>query len=199
MKIAIDVIFILFLLVMTVVGYRKGFLDRAWWLMDIVIIVFLGMNFEPKLAQQLGDAGLTAAIEGALSGAAGGDTLFGKPVADIAQIAVSVIVWAGLAIVVAIVMAIVKAILKSLRKFLSFRVIDGVLGAMYGMVITLVVLLVIGAVAGTFTDFAPVSSAYDLCGQTHLFRYIFGANPFQETINAHFPLGSWIYGALQSK
>ena len=41
MKIAIDVIFILFLLVMAVVGYRKGFLDRAWWLMDIVIIVFL--------------------------------------------------------------------------------------------------------------------------------------------------------------
>ena len=62
MKIAIDVIFILFLLVMAVAGYRKGFLDRAWWLMDIVIIVFLGVNCEPKLTQQLGDAGLTAAI-----------------------------------------------------------------------------------------------------------------------------------------
>ena len=51
----------------------------------------------------------------------------------------------------------------------------------------------------TGVHFAPVSSAYDLCGQTHLFRYVFGANPFQETINAHFPLGSWIYEALQSK
>lgn len=199
MKIAIDITFVLFLALMAFIGYKKGFLNRAWWLVDIVIIVLLGMSFAPQLTQKLGDTGLSASIADALSGLANGDTLFGKPVSDVADLAVSVIVWAGLAIVVAIVMAIVKAILKCLRKFLFFRIIDGILGAVYGVCITLAVLLVLGAAAGTFTDFAPVSSAYDVCAQTSLFKYIFGQNPFQETVNANFPIGEWIYNALQPK
>lgn len=198
MNIVIDIVFVLFVLLMAFVGYKKGFLDRAWWVIDIVLIVFLGMNFVPKISQALSGTGFAVSIENAIAGAVSGG-LFGKTPAELASLALDIIAWAGLAVAVLIVMAIFKAILKSLRKVLGFRVLDGILGSLYGIVMCLVILLVLGALAGTFTQFAPVSSAYDLCSQTTLFKYVFGANPFQETINAHFPLGTWIYGALQSQ
>lgn len=199
MNIVIDIVFVLFLLLMAFVGYKKGFLDRAWWVIDIVLIVFLGMNFVPKIAQALSGTGLAASIENAIAGAVSGGSLFGKTAAELAALALDIIAWAGLAVAVLIVMAIFKAILKCVCKVQGFRVLDGILGAVYGIVMTLVILLVLGALAGTFTQFAPVSSAYDLCSQTALFKYVFGANPFQETVNSYFPLGTWIYGAFQSK
>lgn len=43
MSIIVDIVLIIFLALMFLWGYKKGFLDRAWWLVDIALIVALGL------------------------------------------------------------------------------------------------------------------------------------------------------------
>ena len=193
MSIVIDVVFVLFLVLMFFFGYRKGFLNKAWWLVDIALTAGLCVLLLPTLNNSLTNAGLYGKLESLFSSLVGGNSPIKLDAAEAASVVQSVIICIGLGIIVIIVMAIVKALLKGLRKYIAFKIIDGVLGGVYSIVITAAVLMVIGVLAGTFVPyFGPVSSASDLCSECFLFKYIFGANPFQEFVNGKFPLGSWV-------
>lgn len=193
MSIVIDVIFVLFLALMFFLGYRKGFLNKAWWLVDIALVAGLCILLLPTLNNSLTNAGLLAKLESLFASVVGENSPVKLDAAEAASVVQTVIICIGLGIIVIIVMAIVKVLLKGLRKFVVFKIIDGVLGGVYSIVITVAVLMVIGVLVGTFVPyFGPVSSASDVCSECFLFKYIFGANPFQEFVNGKFPLGSWV-------
>ena len=193
MSIVIDVVFVLFLALMFFFGYRKGFLNKAWWLVDIALTVGVCILLLPTLNKSFTDLGLYGKLESLFSSVVGGNSPVKLDPAEAASVAQSVIICIGLGIIVIIIMAIVKALLKGLRKYAAFKVVDGILGGVYGVVITPAVLRVIGVLAGTFAPHVgPVSNAYDVCSECFLFKYIFGANPFQEFVNGKFPLGGWI-------
>ena len=44
-------------------GFRRGFLTKAWWLLDIGLIVVFGLFLTPSIKQGIGPA-LTPALEG---------------------------------------------------------------------------------------------------------------------------------------
>lgn len=193
MSIAIDVFFVLFLALMFFIGYKKGFLKKAWWLIDVVLIVVIGLAAVPTVHRAISEnTGLIGKLEGAFSSLLGNVTIAKLDAAGLAGLVTDIVIWIVLAIVVIIVMAILKHILKKLRNYSFFRVVDGILGGVYGVIITVAVLMAIGTIAETFTCFAPVQSAHDICSESYVFKYIFGANPFGEYANAHFPVGSWI-------
>ena len=196
MSIAIDVFFVLFLALMVFIGYRRGFLNKAWWLIDIALIVLIGMAAVPTLHRSLAEnTGVLGKLEGVFSSLIG-DGIAKLDAADAAGLALDVLIWIVLAVIIIILMAILKHVLKKLRSLAFFKVLDGILGGVYGAVITVAVLMALGAVAETFLCFSPVQSAHDLCAQTYLFKYVFGANPFGEYIGEYLPLGSWIQGLL---
>ena len=200
MNIVIDVIFVLFMALMFYFGYRKGFLHKAWWLIDIALIVAVGLILAPTVASALEEnTGLGTTLEEAISSMLGSAEFINLDAAQTADLALNIIVWIALGIIVIILMAILKAVLKSLRQYAAFKIIDGIFGGIYSVVISLAFLIVIGALVGTFTDFAPIKKAYDLCGETYIFRYIFGANPFDEFVAERFPVGSWIFDLVGSK
>lgn len=187
MSIVIDVVLILFLALMFFFGYRKGFLSKAWWLIDIALIVAFGLLLTPTLSGAITDhTGLYNALCNGLRSA------FGEDAERTAALIIDIIVWVGIGIIVIILMAILKAVLKKLRQYAVFKVIDGIFGGIYGVIISFAVLFVIGALVGTFTNFAPIQRAQEFCADTYVFRYIFGANPLDGFLSEHFPLGTWI-------
>ncbi len=193
MSIAIDVIFVLFMALMFFFGYRKGFLHKAWWLLDIAVIVLLGFFLTPTIKEALqSGTGIYTGLENAFKSMMGDGSVANYDASALAGLALEVIIWVALGILVIILMAILKCVLKSLTKYAFFGIINKILGGIYSLVIWFAVLMVLGVLAGTFTNFAPIKTAYDTCGETYIFKYIFGANPFQDFVNGKLPLGTWI-------
>lgn len=198
MNIAIDVFFVLFLALMFFIGYKKGFLNKAWWLIDVALIVVIGLAVVPTVHRALSEnTSLVGKLENLFTSLIGNATIAKLDAAGLASLVTDILIWIVLAIVIIILMAIVKHILKKLRNYSFFKVVDGILGGLYGVIISVAVLMAIGVIVETFTCFAPVQSAHDICSETYVFKYIFGANPFGEYANAHFPVGSWIRSLLQ--
>lgn len=197
MKIAIDVIFVLFLALMFYFGYKGGFLKKAWWLIDVALIVLLGFFLSPTIKQAFVDhTGVYTSLESAFRSLIGDGTFINLDAAETASLVLNIIIWIALGIIIIILMAILKHLLKKLRKYPCFGVIDGVLGGIYGVVITFAIFMLIGVIVGTFTVFAPISKAYEFCGDTYIFKYVFGGNPLQTFVNNHVPLGTWIKNLL---
>ncbi|HIY97277.1 MAG TPA: CvpA family protein [Candidatus Borkfalkia excrementigallinarum] len=194
MNIVIDVIFVLFLALMFFFGFRKGFLTKAWWLLDIGLIVIFGIFLTPSIKAAL-DGSLTPALENAFTSMVESSGMNLDP-AEFAGIVTSVIIWIGIAIIVIIVMAIIKAVLRRVNKIKFFGFIDKLLGGVYAVAISLAVLVVLGALAGTFVNFDVMKNAADFCSQTYIFKYVFGANPFQQYADQYVPLGTWIAGLI---
>ena len=194
MNIVIDVIFVLFLALMFFFGFRKGFLTKAWWLLDIGLIVIFGIFLTPSIKAAL-DGSLTPALENAFTSMVESSGMNLYP-AEFAGIVTSVIIWIGIAIIVIIVMAIIKAVLRRVNKIKFFGFIDKLLGGVYAVAISLAVLVVLGALAGTFVNFDVMKNAADFCSQTYIFKYVFGANPFQQYADQYVPLGTWIAGLI---
>lgn len=193
MNIVIDVVFVLFLALMFFFGYRKGFLTKAWWLLDIGLIVVFGLFLTPSIKQGIGPS-LTPALEGAFASLK--DSGLNIDPASVADIVTSVIIWIGIGIIVIIVMAILKAVLRRVSQMKFFRFVDKILGGIYGVAITLAILMVLGALAGTFVNFEAMKNAADFCNQTYLFKFVFGSNPFQTFADQYLPLGTWIAGLI---
>ena len=189
MYIAIDVVFILFLALMFFFGYRRGFLTKAWWLLDIGLIVVFGLFLTPSIKQGIGPS-LTPALEGAFASLQ--ESGLNVDPASVADVVTSVIIWVGIGILVIIVMALVKLLFRRISKMKFFNIVDKILGGVYGVAISFAVLMVLGALAGTFVNFAPMQSAADFCNATYVFKYIFGSNPLQPFANEYLPLGAWI-------
>ena len=194
MNIVIDVIFVLFLALMFFFGFRKGFLTKAWWLLDIGLIVIFGIFLTPSTKAPL-DGSLTPALENAFTSMVESSGMNLDP-AEFAGIVTSVIIWIGIGIIVIIVMAIIKAVLRRVNKIKFFGFIDKLLGGVYAVAISLAVLVVLGALAGTFVNFDVMKNAADFCSQTYIFKYVFGANPFQQYADQYVPLGTWIAGLI---
>ncbi|HJB92899.1 MAG TPA: CvpA family protein [Candidatus Borkfalkia stercoripullorum] len=194
MNIVIDVIFVLFLALMFFFGFRKGFLTKAWWLLDIGLIVIFGIFLTPSIKAAL-DGSLTPALENAFTSMVESSGMNLDP-AEFAGIVTSVIIWIGIGIIVIIVMAIIKAVLRRVNKIKFFGFIDKLLGGVYAVAISLAVLVVLGALAGTFVNFDVMKNAADFCSQTYIFKYVFGANPFQQYADQYVPLGTWIAGLI---
>ena len=49
MSIIIDIVFVLFLVLVFYLGYRKGFLTKAWWLVDLALIAIVGFLLSPTI------------------------------------------------------------------------------------------------------------------------------------------------------
>lgn len=193
MNIVIDVIFVLFLALMFLFGFRRGFLTKAWWLLDIGLIVVFGLFLTPSIKQGIGPS-LTPALEGAFASLK--DSGLNIDPASVADIVTSVIIWVGIGILVIIVMAIIKAVLRRINRMKFFNFIDKILGGIYDVAFALAVLMILGALAGTFVNFDAMKSAADFCNQTYLFKYVFGSNPFQSFADQYVPLGTWIAGLI---
>ena len=193
MNIVIDVIFVLFLALMFLFGFRRGFLTKAWWLLDIGLIVVFGLFLTPSIKQWIGPS-LTPALEGAFASMA--ESGLNVDAAGLADIITSVIIWVGIGILVIIVMAIIKAVLRRINRMKFFNFIDKILGGIYDVAFALAVLMILGALAGTFVNFDAMKSAADFCNQTYLFKYVFGSNPFQSFADQYVPLGTWIAGLI---
>ena len=105
MSIIVDIVLIIFLALMFLWGYKKGFLDRAWWLVDIALIVALGLLLVPTVSDALTvHTGLYGALKNALS-------VMEEEAERTAALIVDIIVWVGIGIIVIILMAILKAVL----------------------------------------------------------------------------------------
>lgn len=192
MSIVADILFVLFMALMFFFGYRKGFLTKAWWLLDIGLIVVLGVFLAPTVKGMF-SSNLLPALENAFASLAdsAGEVLNLNP-EELADIVLSVIVWIGLGIIVVIVMAILKHFLRKLNRLKFFGLIDKIFGGVYSLAITLAVLMILGALLGTFVNFGPIEKAAEFCADSYVFKYVFGANPFQNFADKYVPLGTWI-------
>ncbi len=198
MTVAIDVVFVLVLCLMFFLGYRKGFLHKAWWLLVAAVVVLAGFFFTPSVKDALmQNTGIYNWLFNMYSSVMGDGSIANFDVASVAGITLEILIWIGFWIVIAILMAILKLILKSLVKYSFFNVIDKIFGGVYSVVICFAVLMLVGVICGTFVNFSPVQSAYSACSETYIFKYIFGANPFQGFVNEKFPLGTWIGNLFQ--
>lgn len=174
-------------------GFRRGFLTKAWWLLDIGLIVVFGLFLTPSIKQGIGPA-LTPALEGMFNSLK--ENGLNIDPASLASVVTSIIIWVGIGIIVIIVMAIVKAVLRRINKMKFFNFIDKILGGIYDVAFALAILMVLGALAGTFVNFEPMKNAAEFCNQTYLFKYIFGSNPFQSFADQYVPLGTWVAGLI---
>ena len=193
MYIVVDVLFGLFLALMFFVGFRRGFLTKAWWLLDIGLIVVFGLFLTPSIKQGIGPS-LTPALEGMFNSLK--ENGLNIDPASLASVVTSIIIWVGIGIIVIIVMAIIKAVLRRINKMKFFNFIDKILGGIYDVAFALAILMILGALAGTFVNFEPMKNAAEFCNQTYLFKYIFGSNPFQSFADQYVPLGTWIAGLI---
>lgn len=135
MSIAIDVIFVLFMALMFFFGYRKGFLHKAWWLLDIAVIVLLGFFLTPTIKEALqSGTGIYTGLENAFKSMMGDGSVANYDASALAELALEVIIWVVLGILVIILMAILKCVLKSLTKYAFFGIINKILGGIYSLV-----------------------------------------------------------------
>ncbi len=174
-------------------GFRRGFLTKAWWLLDIGLIVVFGLFLTPSIQEGIGPS-LTPALEGMFNSLK--ENGLNIDPASLASVVTSIIIWVGIGIIVIIVMAIIKAVLRRINKMKFFNFIDKILGGIYDVAFALAILMILGALAGTFVNFEPMKNAAEFCNQTYLFKYIFGSNPFQSFADQYVPLGTWIAGLI---
>lgn len=196
MYIVIDVVFVLFVLLMFYCGFRKGFLTKAWWLVDLALIVVCGILVAPTILQALRGTSLYTGLLNKFTSLHESGSLTVSSPATLTDTVFTVGIWIVLAVAVVIVMAIIKAVLRSISKYRVFRFLDKVLGGVYSAAITVALLFALGALVGTFTDFSPIAKAADFCSRTYIFKYVFGENPIQGRLEASFDLGGMIYRAI---
>lgn len=188
-----DILFVAFVALMTFLGVRKGFLTKAWWLLDLALIVILAVFFMSPVLEKMSATSLYASLISKLT-----------PIVEKVKLSPDTVVRAIfgtgfcilLGIGVIVVMAIVKLLLRLLLRYKWFRIVDKVFGGIYSACITVAVLMALGVVAGTFACFAPVGKAYDFCSDSYVFGYIFGKNPFQAQMNANCNIGQWIFNLI---
>lgn len=194
MSIIIDIVFVLFLVLVFYLGYRKGFLTKAWWLVDLALIAIVGFLLSPTIFNAIKNN--TGWYTGLADSLASFEDNLNIQAEEIAEFIIRLGIWIVLGIAVIIVMAIVKWLLRKLSCYKAFEIIDKIFGGVYSVLITAAIFLVIGALVGTFDVFGPVAKASDFCADSYVFRYIFGANPFQNYFDAHLPLGTWLQNIL---
>ncbi len=196
MYIVIDVVFVLFVALMFFFGFRKGFMTKAWWLVDLALIVVLGILVAPTVLAGMQGTALYASVLNKFTAWQTSGTLTISNPETITNVIFSIAIWILLALAVVIVMAILKAVFRGLYKYRAFRFIDKLFGGIYSAAFTVALLFAIGAVVGTFVDFQPIAKAADFCSHTYVFKYIFGENPLQGRMEESFNIGGWIYNAL---
>ncbi len=193
MAIVIDVVFVLLMALIFFFGFRKGFLTKGWWLLDLGLIVLFGIFVSPSIKQALAEnTSILTKLESAFESLIGSGKIINMDAAGFASFVLYLIIWVVLGIIIIILMAILKHFLRKLNKYKPCNLIDKIFGGIYSVVIALIVFLAVGVVLGTFTNFSPIQKAYDLCGDSYVFKYIFGENPFQNFVNEKFPLGTWV-------
>ncbi len=196
MYIVIDVVFVLFVALMFFFGFRKGFMTKAWWLVDLALIVVLGILVAPTVLAGMQGTALYASVLNKFTAWQTSGTLTISNPETITNVIFSIAIWILLALAVVIVMAILKAVFRGLYKYRAFRFIDKLFGGIYSAAFTVALLFAIGAVVGTFVDFQPIAKAADYCSHTYVFKYIFGENPLRGRMEESFNIGGWIYNAL---
>lgn len=194
MNIVIDIIFVIFILAVFGLSYRRGFLTKAWWLIDLALIIAFGIFLSPTILDALRGTALYNALYDSLASAV--DFIDIENVATMTNVIFTVGIWILLAIAVIIVMAIVKALLRRLTQYKFFKVIDGILGGVYSAALTVAILVLLGALLSTFNVFAPIANAEEFCSGTYVFKYVFGENLFRSQMEKYFNLGSWIYNLI---
>lgn len=191
MGIVIDIALCLIAILFFFLGFRKGFLKKAWWIVDIVVSVLLFMLISPSILKWITEKNTwrTGLINALSSIAESIPQLNPETVADF-------ILKAGiclaLGIIVVIVMLFVKFILKKLITIKFFEILDKLFGGIYSVVVFMLILMVIGGILGTFVTFAPIQKLSDFFATSSMAKYIFGQNPLQGIFDKYIPLGVWI-------
>ena len=196
MNIVIDVVFVLFVALMFFFGYRKGFLTKAWWLVDLALIVVLGLLLTPTILSALRGTAMYTGLLNKFTALHDSGSLSVSSPSNLTDIMFGAAIWILLAIAVVIVMAIFKAVFRSISKYRFFRFLDKLFGGIYAAAITVAFLFAIGAVVSTFNEFATIQKALDYCSDTYVFKYIFGENPLLAKLESVFDIGGKIYGLI---
>lgn len=191
MGVIIDVALCLVAILFFFLGYRKGFLKKAWWLVDIVVSILLFMALSPSVLNWITEN--TTWREGLINAFSSlSETIPQLDAATIADFILKAGICIALELIVIIVMLIVKFILKKLITIKFFEILDKLFGGIYSVVVFILVLLVLGGVLGTFVEFAPVQKLNDVFVTSSMAKYLFGQNPLQAVFDKYFPLGVWI-------
>lgn len=196
MGIVFDIALCLLAVLFFFLGFRKGFLKKAWWLIDLVVVVLLFLLLSPSILKWITEktswrSGLVEAI-GSLA----------EKVPQInPETVTDFILKAGiclaLGIIVVVVMIFVKFILKKLITLKFFEILDKILGGVYQIAVVTLILLLIGGVLGTFVNFAPIQKLADMFSTSSMAKYIFGHNPLQGIFDKYIPFGTWIAGLIK--
>ena len=196
MSIIIDVILCLLAVLVFFLGYRKGFLQKAWWLVDLVVIILLFMMLSPTILKwiEANTAWKNSLVD--WIGSFTGSVPQIQP-ESVAYFILKAGICLALGIVVVIIMLIVKFLLKKLITLKVFEIIDKILGGVYSVAVMTLILLVIGGVLGTFVNFAPIQSLSDTFSQTYMTKYLFGENLLQGFFDKYLPFGTWIAGIVK--
>lgn len=191
MGILIDIVLCLIAVLFFFLGYRKGFLRKAWWLVDLVVIILLFIMLSPSILKWIeGNTGWKTFLVNRF-------TSLSEKISQInPESLADFILKAGiclcLGIIVIVVMLIIKLLLKKLIGLKFFEIVDKIMGGIYNVGVILLILLIIGGVLGTFVNFAPIRKASDFFTDTYMAKYIFGDNLLQGFFDKYFPLGTWI-------
>lgn len=196
MGILIDIVLCLLAVLFFFLGYRKGFLRKAWWLVDLVVIVLLFAMLSPSILQWIeGNTGWKTALVNWLSKLAEKvDKINPEAISDFILKAGICLV---LGIIVIIVMLVIKLLLKKLIGLKFFEIVDKIMGGIYNIAVVTLILMVIGGVVGTFVNYAPIQKASEFFADTYMAKYIFGENLLQGFFDKYFPLGTWIADLLK--
>ena len=184
MSIIIDVILCLLAVLVFFLGYRKGFLQKAWWLVDLVVIILLFMMLSPTILKwiEANTAWKNSLVD--WIGSFTGSVPQIQP-ESVAYFILKAGICLALGIVVVIIMLIVKFLLKKLITLKVFEIIDKSLGGVYSVAVM------------TFVNFAPIQSLSDTFSQTYMAKYLFGENLLQGFFDKYLPFGTWIAGIVK--
>lgn len=196
MQIVIDIVLCVLAVLFFFVGYHKGFLKKAWWLVDLAVIVLLFTLLSPTILKVITEK---TDIRTTLINTFGGisESIPQLSAEAITDFILNVGICLVLGVAVIIVMAILKLIIKLFIKISFFRFIDKILGGVFVVVLFIVILLVIGALFGTFTTFAPIKSVVDMFSESAMGKFFVGSNPLQGIVDKYVPLGTWIAGLVK--
>lgn len=196
MSVVIDIALCLFAVLFFFFGYRKGFIKKAWWLVDLVVIVLLFIAISPSVLKWIEtETGWKTSLVEWIGSLAGNIEQI-KPEA-ISDFILKAGICLVLGIIVIIVMLIIKCLLKKLIRLKVFEIIDKILGGVYGAAVFALVLMVIGAILGTFVNFAPIQNLSNIFTETYMAKYLFGENLLQGFFDKYLPLGTWIAGLIK--
>ena len=133
MSIIIDIVFVLFLVLVFYLGYRKGFLTKAWWLVDLALIAIVGFLLSSTIFNAIKNN--TGWYTGLADSLASFEDNLNIQAEEIAEFIIRLGIWIVLGIAVIIVMAIVKWLLRKLSCYKAFEIIDKILGGVYSVLI----------------------------------------------------------------